>query len=114
VSASEQAISIHPSHARVFRAATTSSVLAQLDTQLSNLSSQKLANKTNLQLHEESLHATIREVSDKIKEGKGTRRNVGLSSALGMAGVGGEDRMDVDDPMGPSGGMEGVRAKKWK
>ena len=96
------------------RASTTASVLAQLDTQLSNLASQKLANKTNLQLHEESLHSTVKEVSEKIKEGKNSRRNAGMASALGMSGVSGEDRMDVDDPMGFPGGADGSRAKKWK
>lgn len=98
------------SYAFVFfvdRASTSASVLSQLDNQLSNLSSQKLANKTNLELHEESLNAVIREVSEKLKDGKGPRRNVGLSGALGL-----DDRMDVDDPHAFI--SEGSRGKKWK
>ena len=64
-------------------------------------------------MHEESLHNVVREVSEKMKERGGGSGRRGGAGALGMSGVGGEDRMDIDDLM-TGGVVEGSRGKKWK
>ncbi|KAI5122693.1 hypothetical protein M0805_009746 [Coniferiporia weirii] len=98
---------------------TTSSVLATLDDQLSQLASQNMAKKSMREEHERVVQATLADVHEKQKEKEGKGRSM-FGSASNPSG-GHEDpmAMDVDEPRlgiqtGTLSGMDTAKGRKLK
>lgn len=83
----------------MYRASTTSAVLASLDSQLSSLASQSAANAAYMEEHDKAWQATLRDIQEKHKSGRKVQA-LGMGGGYNAFGGAGKEReKDRDEPM---------------